>query len=56
MPASCDQEYSIGYNIPAVKLKDMTEGVITRFRIYVAAQNLMTFTDYKGFDPEVTRG
>ena len=30
--------------------------MISRFRIYVAAQNLMTFTKYKGFDPEVTRG
>lgn len=46
----------LGYNIPAVKLKDLTNGVISRFRLYVAAQNLMTFTDYKGFDPEVTRG
>lgn len=46
----------IGYNIPAVKLNDITRGVISKFRIYVAAQNLMTFTDYKGYDPEVTRG
>ena len=46
----------IGYNIPSGKLKDITNGVISRFRIYVAAQNLATFTDYKGFDPEVTRG
>ena len=46
----------LGYNIPAVKLKDITKGVISKFRIYVAAQNLATFTDYKGFDPEVTRG
>ena len=46
----------IGYAIPSDKLKTMTKGAITRFRIYIAAQNLFTFTSYKGFDPEVTRG
>ena len=46
----------IGYSIPAGSLTDWTKGLITKFRIYVAAQNLYTFTDYKGFDPEVTRG
>ncbi len=46
----------IGFNIPADKLKNMTKGAISRFRVYLAAQNLMTFTKYTGFDPEVTRG
>ncbi len=46
----------LGYNIPTAKLKDITKGAVTKFRIYVAAQNLMTFTKYTGFDPEVTRG
>ena len=46
----------LGYNIPTAKLKDLTKGAVTKFRIYVAAQNLMTFTKYTGFDPEVTRG
>jgi TonB-dependent starch-binding outer membrane protein SusC len=46
----------IGFNIPSDKLKDITKGAISRFRIYVAAQNLFTFTSYSGFDPEVTRG
>jgi TonB-dependent starch-binding outer membrane protein SusC len=46
----------IGYNIPSDRLKDMTKGAISRFRVYLAAQNLMTFTKYTGFDPEVTRG
>ena len=27
-----------------------------KFRVYVAAQNLFTFTDYSGFDPEVGYG
>jgi TonB-dependent starch-binding outer membrane protein SusC len=46
----------IGFNIPSDKLKDITKGAVSRFRIYIAAQNLFTFTGYKGFDPEVTRG
>jgi hypothetical protein len=47
---------SIGYAIPAGKLTAWSKGMINKFRIYVAAQNLYTFTKYKGFDPEVTRG
>lgn len=46
----------IGYAIPATQLKNWTGGMITRFRVYIAAQNLYTFTKYSGFDPEVTRG
>ena len=46
----------LGFNVPSDKLKDLTNGAISRFRVYIAAQNLMTFTKYKGFDPEVTRG
>ena len=46
----------LGYAIPSTQLKNWTGGLITRFRVYVAAQNLYTFTKYSGFDPEVTRG
>ncbi len=46
----------LGYNIPMGKLTSLTNGAITRFRVYIAAQNLMTFTKYSGYDPEVTRG
>ena len=46
----------LGFNIPTAKLQDLTKGAITRFRLYIAAQNLATFTKYKGYDPEVTRG
>jgi TonB-dependent starch-binding outer membrane protein SusC len=46
----------IGYNVPSDFLKDVTKGAISRFRVYLAAQNLVTFTKYTGFDPEVTRG
>ena len=43
----------IGYNIPLASLQSMTKGIVSNFRIYVAAQNLLTFTDYSGYDPEV---
>jgi hypothetical protein len=46
----------IGYGIPSETLASWTNGFVTKFRIYVGAQNLHTFTKYKGFDPEVTRG
>jgi hypothetical protein len=46
----------LAYSLPAERLESWTKGMISRFRIYVAAQNLFTFTDYTGFDPEVTRG
>jgi hypothetical protein len=46
----------IGYAIPKVKLDNWTQGFISRFRVYVGAQNLYTFTKYLGYDPEVTRG
>ncbi len=46
----------LAYSIPSVKLESWTKGMINKFRVYVAAQNLFTFTQYSGFDPEVTRG
>ena len=40
------------FNIP----KDMLSRVkLSSARIYVAGQNLLTFTKYAGWDPEVTR-
>ncbi len=41
---------SLGYKLP----KDMISPLgISLARIYFSAQNLLTFTDYPGFDPEV---
>ncbi|NQU54564.1 MAG: TonB-dependent receptor [Bacteroidetes bacterium] len=39
---------SLAYSIPKEKLK------IGDLRIVLSGQNLLTFTDYKGFDPEVS--
>lgn len=46
----------IGYNIPASVLSKISKGALSTSRIYVGMQNLATFTKYKGYDPEVTRG
>ena len=40
----------LGYTLP----KKLTEKVlVSNFRVYVAAENLLTFTKYHGFDPEI---
>ena len=44
---------SIGYNFSDAFLKKMK---ITNARFYLSGQNLLTFTKYKGYDPEVGRG
>ena len=44
---------SLGYNIPSSSLNSWTKGVVSSFRIYVSGQNLLTVTDYTGYDPEV---
>jgi TonB-dependent starch-binding outer membrane protein SusC len=41
---------SLGYDIP---LPATVGRVIKTANIYVTAQNLLTWTKYKGFDPEV---
>ena len=40
----------LGYNLPQSILD---KAKIQKFRIYVSAQNLFTFTDYSGLDPEI---
>jgi TonB-linked SusC/RagA family outer membrane protein len=44
---------SIGYNLPPSLLTSLSKGTITGLRIYFTAQNLLTFTSYTGYDPEV---
>jgi TonB-linked SusC/RagA family outer membrane protein len=44
---------TIGCNIPPTMLNTMTKGSLKSLRVYVAAQNLITFTKYTGYDPEV---
>ncbi|MFN7117793.1 MAG: TonB-dependent receptor [Saprospiraceae bacterium] len=44
---------SIGYTFSGDNLKKLSSNVISRVRVYVSSQNLLTFTKYTGFDPEV---
>ena len=41
---------ALGYTMPATVLDKLN---ISKFRIYVSAQNILTLTDYEGYDPEV---
>jgi hypothetical protein len=41
---------ALGYSLPA----DITKRLkMQRLRVYVSAQNILTITDYRGYDPEV---
>ena len=40
----------IGYTLPKTLLQSLK---ITNFRVYISADNLITVTKYKGFDPEI---
>lgn len=42
----------LGYNLPASVLKTAR---VQAMRLYVSAQNLVTWTKYSGYDPEVNR-
>lgn len=41
---------TLAYNIPSSAISKLK---LTSARVYVTGQNLLTFTDYKGWDPEV---
>ncbi|WP_431210133.1 hypothetical protein ACQ86N_29300 [Puia sp. P3] len=43
----------IGYTVPDKWLQTTAKGVIRGVRLYVSAQNVLTFTKYTGYDPEV---
>jgi TonB-linked SusC/RagA family outer membrane protein len=42
----------LGYTIQPASLQSSTKGVLKSFRIYVSAQNILTFTNYSGYDPK----
>lgn len=44
---------SFGYTLPASALQSWSKGAVSRVRIYVNTQNLLTLTRYTGYDPEV---
>ena len=42
---------SLGYNVPAKALKKCS---LSSARIFISGENLLTFTSYSGYDPEVS--
>jgi TonB-linked SusC/RagA family outer membrane protein len=44
------QNITLGYNVP---VKWAGKAKMTNARIYISAQNIYTFTDYSGYDPEI---
>lgn len=47
---------TLGYTVPEGKIKPLTSNILSNLRIYFTGQNLFTFTDYTGYDPEVSGG
>lgn len=46
----------LGYTIPAKVFAGALKDILSGSRIYIGVNNLATFTKYKGYEPEVTRG
>lgn len=47
------QDVTISYNVPAEFLQKCS---INRLKLYVTGKNLLTFTDWDGWDPEIGKG
>ncbi|MGV3684664.1 MAG: TonB-dependent receptor [Daejeonella sp.] len=45
---------TLGYTIPESKIGPLTSNTLSNLRIYFTGQNLFTFTNYSGYDPEVS--
>ncbi len=45
---------SIGYSLPSEIIGKIPGNAISKVRVYVSSQNLLTFTKYTGYDPEVS--
>lgn len=45
---------TVGYTIPKAFLTQGNTKIFSNFRIYATAMNLLTVTNYKGYDPEVS--
>ncbi len=43
----------LSYTIPDKSLQLLTKGAVKNISIYISAQNILTFTKYSGYDPEV---
>lgn len=50
------REFSLYYSLKKKNMPNFLTGVIKSLRIGVQARNILTITDYKGYDPEVATG
>ncbi|BAU54058.1 SusC/RagA family TonB-linked outer membrane protein [Mucilaginibacter gotjawali] len=44
---------TLGYTFTKATLQSFSGNVLSKLRIYIAAENLFTITGYKGYDPEI---
>jgi TonB-linked SusC/RagA family outer membrane protein len=44
---------TVGYTLPTTMVNKSGNGIIKKLRFYVQGQNLATFTNYSGLDPEI---
>lgn len=44
---------TIGYSIPSAALQSFANGSLKKIRFYASFQNLLTITNYSGYDPEI---
>lgn len=44
---------TLGYTFSKAILKSFSGNVLSKLRLYIAAENLFTITGYKGYDPEI---
>ncbi len=49
------QNIQFGYSLSPDMLRSWTDNFVSRMRFYIGVQNLVTFTKYSGYDPEVGR-
>lgn len=47
------RELSLSFNVPKRTLSNLTSGFVKEFKLSLIGRNLLTFTNYTGFDPEV---
>ncbi len=47
------REVSLGYTLPQSIMEDVFKGRLDRITLNLIGRNLLTFTDYRGYDPEV---
>lgn len=47
------RNFTIGYTFPTDILNNTFKGVLSKARLYVQGQNLVTLTRYEGLDPEI---